>query len=164
MVTAGGAVDSRQSVVPGDTACPQTLRYRRHVGLVAVIICWPLALSGCDLFRITEPPSDPPKITGVIMTVDLNPPLGQGLRQLLIDEDPSDPTPWNRRRCRSAYFQVDNAAILVRQPDGSWQRGRKQHLSVGDVAEGWYKKGSLALSSCPGQGEASVIAILEPAQ
>lgn len=133
-------------------------RATRH----GAIFCWMISvLSGCDLLRITEPPLDPPEITGVIMRVDLDPPRGQGLRQLLIDEDPAPGTP---ETCRSAYFAVSSAAILVRQPDGSWRRGRKEDLRVGAVASGWYKKGSLALDSCPRQGEASVIAILESGQ
>lgn len=159
MVTAGKAVLAKHSLISGGTACAQPLRCPGQLGSVAVILCWVFLLSGCDLLRITEPPLDPPEITGVIMRVDLDPPRGQGLRQLLIDEDPAPGTP---ETCRSAYFAVSSAAILIRQPDGSWRRGRKEDLRVGAVASGWYKKGSLVLDSCPRQGEASVIAILEP--
>lgn len=123
--------------------------------LVYVTACGSLA---------TEPPSRDPALTGTITVVEARSGVGldpvSGIR-ILVEEDPgvfriSPP------QSKKSYFFVSDelTTVFIRKPDGGWKRVGVDSLEVGQLVTGWYVEGGLVLTSYPGQGTASEIAIL----
>jgi hypothetical protein len=109
----------------------------------------------------TEPPGDPPTITGVLTEIVTGPDqgayierLGEPLATILVEEDPEISGSPKR------YFWIGRETnVLVERLDGGWRQGDVTDLVVGRIVSGWYKKGTGVLESYPTQGSAGTVSV-----
>jgi hypothetical protein len=116
----------------------------------------------------TEPPGDPPTITGVLTEIVTGPDqrvymegFGGPLATILVEEDP-ELSFWEGIKILSPkrYFWIGpETNILVERLDGGWRQGDVTDLVVGRIVSGWHKKGNGVLESYPSQGPAGTVSV-----
>lgn len=122
-----------------------------------ILALWSATLTGCDVFGLAGPPSEPPFMSGVITSA----PVQEPPFRILIEEKPGvwddslDPG-------RKAYVTVeDGTDIFVEQSGGSWRRGAPEDLQVSALAKVWIT--GVGIDTSPMQVRASAIGVMRSA-